>query len=195
MIRRPPRSTRKESSAASDVYKRQGQCRQRLGGGVARQQHVLQVGWIALRHGAFHGRTVRAEGHYSLWSGGGGGVEEDEGATAKVCCSAASMAWLATVSMASCALFNVLMIFPAPCCLNARKIWRLATIVEDSQVVMLFCLNAYAQRDLYRTCLEANLWTRSHLLANTCFPAFFTGVRKLNSCVSAPKQPDILDPR
>ncbi|GAB5785418.1 hypothetical protein JMUB7526_28730 [Staphylococcus aureus] len=25
MIRRPPRSTRKESSAASDVYKRQGQ--------------------------------------------------------------------------------------------------------------------------------------------------------------------------
>ncbi|WP_460365997.1 hypothetical protein [Staphylococcus aureus] len=36
MIRRPPSSTRKESSAASDVYKRQGQNRTvgKKGGGV-----------------------------------------------------------------------------------------------------------------------------------------------------------------
>jgi hypothetical protein len=45
------------------------------------------------------------------------------------------MAWLATVSTASCALFNVLMVFLAPCCLNARQFWRLAKIVEVSQVV------------------------------------------------------------
>ncbi|WP_460366243.1 hypothetical protein, partial [Staphylococcus aureus] len=31
MIRRPPRSTRKESSAASDVYKRQAEATQAIG--------------------------------------------------------------------------------------------------------------------------------------------------------------------
>jgi hypothetical protein len=67
---------------ALGVERRQvlGQGRECLGRGVARQQHVLQVGRVALWHRAFHGGAVGAEGHDGLRGGWVGGVEEDEGA-------------------------------------------------------------------------------------------------------------------
>ena len=64
MIRRPPRSTRVRSSAASDVYKRQGQ---QSGGGVAMRPAHLQWGH---NYGVWRGwswsRVV--EGRWREWS-------------------------------------------------------------------------------------------------------------------------------
>src|SRR5664280_3859259 len=57
MIRRPPRSTLSSSSAASDVYKRQGQVRGQPGRRRTKVSREVTLGESALLEGAAQGRS------------------------------------------------------------------------------------------------------------------------------------------